>query len=76
MAIRTQAGVRLRVRDDEHLEHLLDEAEGALNRGDTPLGITHLSQAVLVAQTKGSRLSEFELTRRVKGLIASHGGLA
>lgn len=66
----------MRVRDDEHLEHLLGEAEGALNRGETALGITHLCQAILVAQTKESRLSEFELTRRVKGLIEAHGGVA
>lgn len=74
MAVTAGAGVRTRVLDDQHLEHLLDEAEAALNRGEHPLAVTHLSQAVLVASTKRTRLSELELARRVKRLIDSHGG--
>jgi hypothetical protein len=76
MATTAGAGVRVSVPDDQHLETLLDEAEGALNRGENPLAITHLLQAVFVAHVKDSRLSELELLRRVKNIGAAHGGVA
>lgn len=65
-----------RVADGKHLEHLLDNAQAAVNRSDHMLAITHLSQAVLVASTKGTDLSEFELVRRVKSIIDTGGRVA
>jgi hypothetical protein len=65
-----------RVADDQHLAHLLDNAQAAVNRSDHMLAITHLSQAVLVASTKGTALSEFELVRRVKSIIDTGGRIA
>lgn len=61
----------------EHLEHLLDEAQKAIDQGRRDLAITHLAQAVLVAQrTSPGTVDQVALQRRVRQIIASGGGLA
>jgi hypothetical protein len=76
VSLHTDRSVPTRVADEQHLTHLLDNAQAAVNRSDHMLAITHLSQAVLVASTKGTALSEFELVRRVKQIIDVGGRVA
>jgi hypothetical protein len=64
---------RTSVPDAEHLTHLLDEAQRAIDLDRPRLAITHLYQAVHVARTKDSELSEFELLRRMKHGIKTGG---
>lgn len=65
-----------RVPDREHLSLLLDEAEKWLGADRPRVAFTAVCQAVLVAATKDTELSEFEVTRRVKRLIEAGGSIA